>query len=64
MTTYTPVLEFRGGSEWPGSPVASQAEAVEALRDMIKRATKHVIRARLDVVGTIVVPLKDLGAGK
>lgn len=57
---FTPVLEFRNGVEWPGPPVPTEQEARAALREMRERARATVIAARIDVVGAVRVPLRDL----
>lgn len=59
---FKPVVEFRGGSEWPGPPVATEAEAVEALRGMVNTAGHRARGTRIDVDGSLVVPLRDLVA--
>lgn len=57
---WTPVLEFRGGAEWPGPPVPTEREARDALIEMQEQARAPIIAARIDVSGAVRVPLRDL----
>lgn len=58
---YTPVIEFQGGREWAGVPVPSEAAARSALEGMLAKAGAPVLAARIDVTGSIRVPLRELG---